>query len=243
MEGGDGSVQDRKRATGRRMEDSEYLLDDDKESECLLNDDNEALMQQSEKKCAENARTAKNERGCKFCRKSFTTVAEVKESQNPDCIVADKYELLKDNSENNIEAADSTSLCLATTCPNTDDFTSPQESGANMLRTDYRTISEEQLRAKVCENKRLSAEQQEDLYNVLAKYRQRLTKRPGKRTQFEYEFKTEGSKPHSANSRPIPFALRNQVHEQIQTVLKDGILEESHSAYKNPILFQLHQGS
>ena len=41
--------------------------------------------------------------------------------------------------------------------------------------------------------------------------------------------------PHSANSRPIPFALRNQVREQIQATLKDGILEESHSAYINPI--------
>jgi hypothetical protein len=70
MESGDESVQDWKRATGTRMEDSEYLLDDDKESECLLNDDNEALMKKSEKKCAENAITAKNERGCKFCPKS-----------------------------------------------------------------------------------------------------------------------------------------------------------------------------
>jgi hypothetical protein len=110
MEGGDESVQDWKRATGTRMEDSEYLLDDDKESECLLNDYNEKKKKKSEKKCSENDITAKNERGCKFCRKSFATVAEVKESQNLDSFVADKYELLKDNSENNNEAADSTSL-------------------------------------------------------------------------------------------------------------------------------------
>ena len=37
--------------------------------------------------------------------------------------------------------------------------------------------------------------------------------------------------PYSANARPIPFALRNQVREQIQAMLKDGILEKSHSAY------------
>ena len=41
--------------------------------------------------------------------------------------------------------------------------------------------------------------------------------------------------PNSANSRPIPLVLRNQVHEQIREMLKDGILEESHSAYINPI--------
>jgi hypothetical protein len=91
MEGGDESVHDRKRAIGMRMEDSEYLLDDDdKESQCLLNDDNESVIQQSEKKCAENARTAKNERGRNFCRKSFAAVVEDKEIQNPDSFIADK---------------------------------------------------------------------------------------------------------------------------------------------------------
>jgi len=100
-------------------------MDNDEQSECLLNDDNEALMQQSEKKCAENSRAMKNERGCKFCGKGFATVADVKESQNRDSFVADKCELLKDNNGNNNEATDRTSLCLATTCPNTDDVTSP----------------------------------------------------------------------------------------------------------------------
>ena len=33
---------------------------------------------------------------------------------------------------------------------------------------------------------------------------------------FEYEFKIEGDMPPTANSRPIPFALRAPVREQIQ---------------------------
>lgn len=45
-------------------------------------------------------------------------------------------------------------------------------------------------------------------------------------TQFEYEFKIEGSMPYRANSRPTPFALRNQASEHIQTILKEGIFEE-----------------
>jgi hypothetical protein len=48
--------------------------------------------------------------------------------------------------------------------------------------------------------------------------------------------------PHSANSRPIPFALRNQVHEQIQAMLKDGILEESNFAYNNLITLIVREG-
>jgi hypothetical protein len=43
---GDESVQDWKRETDMRMEDSKYLLDDNEECECLLNYDDEALMQQ-----------------------------------------------------------------------------------------------------------------------------------------------------------------------------------------------------
>jgi len=64
---------------------------------------------------------------------------------------------------------------------------------------------------------------------------QQLMKRPGKCIQFEYEFTKEGSVPYSANSRPIPVALSNQAREQIQAMLKDGILEESRSACINPI--------
>jgi hypothetical protein len=32
------------------------------------------------------------------------------------------------------------------------------------------------------------------------------------------------------------------VREQIQTILKDGILEESHLAYVNPITLVVHEG-
>jgi len=39
----------------------------------------------------------------------------------------------------------------------------------------------------------------------------------------------------SANSRPIPFALRDQVRDQIQVMLKDDILEESFLSYINPL--------
>jgi len=41
--------------------------------------------------------------------------------------------------------------------------------------------------------------------------------------------------PPTANSLPIPFALRAPVREQIQAMFRDGILEESYSAYVNPL--------
>jgi len=85
------------------MEDSEYLLDDDIECECLLNDDNEASIQQRIRNCAENAIAAKHEKGCNFCRNSCATFAEVMGSLNTDSLVADKYELIKDSNVCNNE--------------------------------------------------------------------------------------------------------------------------------------------
>jgi hypothetical protein len=49
--------------------------------------------------------------------------------------------------------------------------------------------------------------------------------------------------PHSVNVRPIPFALRDQVRAQIQAMLKDGMLEVSHSAYINPINLVAREGN
>jgi len=44
-----------------------------------------------------------------------------------------------------------------------------------------------------------------------------------------------GDIPKSRNAQPVTFALRSQVKEQIQEMLKDNILEESFSDYVNPL--------
>jgi len=109
--------------------------------------------------------------------------------------------------------------------------------------TDDRMINAEQLRGKVSENtsNNLSPQQQEDLCNLLIKCQQHLTKKPGKCAKFEYEFKIEGSIPTSGNSRPIPFALKDQVRDQIQVMLKDNILEESFSSYINSLIIVVRE--
>jgi len=98
-------------------------------------------------------------------------------SKNADNLFADKQELIKDNDEGKREFAHSTSLCLATSCPETNYVTSARESETSKLKPDGRMMSEGQLRAKVCEDNRLTPEQHEVLYKVLTKYRKQLTKR------------------------------------------------------------------
>jgi len=83
--------------------------------------------------------------------------------------------------------------------------------------------------------KYLSENRRDQLLAVLMKYQPHLTKRPGKCNGFEYHFNIVGKLPKSAGSRTLPFALRDDVHTQIQGMLNDGILEESYSDYVNPL--------
>ena len=130
---------------------------------------------------------------------------------------------------------DDARLCLNTSYFEPNYVNTSQKPEVNVNSLDNRMITADQLRAKVCENNILSPQQQKELYGVLIKYQQHLTKRPGRYNVFEYEFKIEGDMPIRANSWPILFALRAPVLEQIQAMLRDGILEESYSAYVNAL--------
>jgi hypothetical protein len=108
----------------------------------VLNDDNEASMQQNKRECTENTIATKDDRGYMFLRKNCATFTEVKESQNPINSIADKRELPKNVNDNNEVAENAcASLCLAMSCPKTDDVTSSQESGIILIKTDDRMIS------------------------------------------------------------------------------------------------------
>jgi hypothetical protein len=135
-------------------------------------------------------------------------------------------------------AADQRSLCYTANYVRTKAVITPLtpprlDTGRTM--NDDRDITAEQLHRKVSESNNLSPQQQDNLYEILVNYLPHLTKRPGKCTQFEYEFQVEGSVSASGHSRPIPFALREQVRDQIQVMLQDDILEESFSDYLNPL--------
>jgi len=52
----------------------------------------------------------------------------------------------------------------------------------------------------------------------------------------------QGQLPKSTYSRPLSFALRPAVSEEIRQLMKDNILEESHSAYLNPLTVVQREG-
>ena len=182
--------------------------------------------------------TSRYDESCRSCQSNeLNTLAKDKEGHIVDDCSAAEHKM-NEECRRNLSVAANRALCFTTTCSKTgadDTQRTQQRLGTRQGGTDDRMITVDPLRSKVKENNNLSPQQQEDLYNILIKYQQHLTKRPGKCSKFEYEFRVEGSVTNSANSRPIPFALRNEVREQIQVMLKDDILEESFSSYINPL--------
>jgi hypothetical protein len=151
--------------------------------------------------------TSRHDDECRnFCSNKVNTLAQDKEGHIADDYGATGHKINKE-CRMIMNAANERSLCFTATCSETNAVDTQQ--GLNTGHTtDNRMITEEQLRGKVNENNNFSPQQQDDLYNVLIKYQQHLTKRPERCTKFEYEFKIEGSMPTSANSRPISFVLR-----------------------------------
>jgi hypothetical protein len=141
------------------------------------------------------------------------TLAKGNEGHLADYFSATEHERNEERKRSMNTAANKRSWCFTTTYSQTDAVDTQQ----TQLRLDTEHsinddtgITAEQLRRKVGESNILSPQQQNDLYKVFLRYQHHSKKRPGRCTNFEYEFKAEGSVHNSANSRTIPFALREQ---------------------------------
>ena len=120
-------------------------------------------------------------------------------------------------------------LCLVASCDRAETNNTSQATISKPDVSDSTDVTTEQLRAKIDENANLSDFQKEQLYALPLRYKSHVTKRPGRCNQFEYKFEMTGDMPKPRNAQPITFALRAQVREQIQEMLKDDILEKSFS--------------
>jgi hypothetical protein len=85
---------------------------------------------------------------------------------------------------------------------------------------DPRSLQEADLRSLVEQVDNLSIPERDALYQVLLRYKEHMTARPGKCKLFIYRFQVEADKPIIGYTRPIPYALRPAVREQIQRMLE-----------------------
>ena len=88
-------------------------------------------------------------------------------------------------------------------------------------------------RVQIEEN--LKYEEKCKLLELIRKYQEHLVTRPGRCNMLEHRFQMQGGLPKSCNSRPILFLLRREVREQIEEMIKSGILEISHTPYVIPL--------
>jgi hypothetical protein len=98
-----------------------------------------------------------------------------------------------------------------------------------------RSLTEHDVASLVGQVECLSDTQREELFSVLIKYLNNLTTKPGRCSLLEYKFKIDTDKPIVGYSRPIPFAHRPAVRQQINQMLADEILEISTSPILNPL--------
>jgi hypothetical protein len=97
-----------------------------------------------------------------------------------------------------------------------------------------RDIAAEGLKLKTVEAESLSSKQQVELFNMLMKYKDSFSSRPGKCHEYVYSFEVN-DREDIGTSREIPFKLRNEVREKIQQLLEDNIIGHSNSSYINPL--------
>ena len=131
-----------------------------------------------------------------FQSNELDTLAKDKEGHIVDNCSATEHEISEENRKNTTDAANRRTLCFTTTCSKTNAVkTHHKQQGLDprQITTDDRMITADQLRGKVSENNTLSPQQQEDLYNVLTRYQQHLTKRPGKCTKLNTNSRWRGA--------------------------------------------------
>jgi hypothetical protein len=116
------------------------------------------------------------------------------------------------------------------------------DHSSNTERGDARSVSVQELRAKVREAVGLCEDEKERLFDMLLKYKDSFTTRPGKCSLMKYRFDVTSPEPIVGGSRPIPFSVRAEVRAQINQMLQDGIIELSNSAYLSPLTIVLREG-
>jgi hypothetical protein len=120
---------------------------------------------------------------------------------------------------------------------------SQQHAFGNSLESqNSRAITTEGLRQKAEEAVGLSTAQKDDLIEMLTKYKEFFSSKPGKCTLMQYSFEVCDQEAIIGNSRAIPFAVRNDVRKQIRQLLDDKVIEPFNSCYINSLTIVMRPG-
>ena len=123
---------------------------------------------------------------------------------------------------------------LTIKCIKTDLFSLHVEE--NDSQNEDLSISHEEIEKKLEDNANLTKDEKTDLINLLWKHKKAFEKKPGLVSDFEYDLEVENNQPFFVKPYPIPLKYQDKVEQEIQTMLKNGIIRKSKSNFINPVV-------
>ncbi|XP_069108215.1 uncharacterized protein, partial [Argopecten irradians] len=82
----------------------------------------------------------------------------------------------------------------------------------------------------------LTSDQTTDIRNILAEFEDVLTDVPGKTNLGKHDIKTTTCEPVRVKSHSIPYSMKNTIKEELDKMLRMGVIEPSESPYAAPVV-------
>ncbi|XP_047475992.1 uncharacterized protein LOC125029857 [Penaeus chinensis] len=122
---------------------------------------------------------------------------------------------------------DSVLACVAVVCEDHD------EGGEVITVPSY--VQEEDV-SNVRVNEELSADQKRDVANVLSEFSAVFTDVPGRTDVIEHTVNLTSDRPVNTKPYPIPYALQQNIADEVDRMLELDVIEPSTSPYSNPLI-------
>lgn len=104
------------------------------------------------------------------------------------------------------------------------------------IEEDKGIVKIDEIKTLVEEQPGLNSDQKSKLLELLLKYQHLFSDRPGLVTNYQHRIKIEEGDYFFEKNYPVPFAYREAVEQQLNKMLRHGIIEEATSPYINPLV-------
>jgi len=103
-------------------------------------------------------------------------------------------------------------------------------------KEDLKGGSRDAIEERLQPNNNISTGQKRRLTILLQEYKTIFSDRPGRVENFVCELKVKENEPFVRKSYPVPYAKRKAVQDEIDRMLRFGVIGESSSPYSNPLV-------
>ena len=111
-----------------------------------------------------------------------------------------------------------------------------ETSYMNIVEDSTQLISPEWPEGEPRMGDQLTGKEKKELEKLLQQYKEVIDLKPGRAKRTVHKIVTDGSGPISQRPYRIPPALKKNFCDELQTMFKDGLIEESSSEWSSPIV-------